>query len=77
MSADVTTTNGQFRASLSKELFVQRQINTLGRGSGFTMDARGERFLLVVDPNQAGQQEAALRPLTVVVSWAAMVIEKK
>jgi len=65
MSVDVTATNGQFRVSRPKELFTA----ATGTGRRFEMDAKGERFLLLVEP---GTGEATApppdHPLTVLVN---------
>jgi Tol biopolymer transport system component len=65
MSVDITTTNGQLLVGRPRELFTQ----TIGSGHQFEMDAKGERFLLLVEPGATSAQAPPPdRPLTVVVN---------
>jgi len=74
-SVAVSPDGDQMRAELPKPLFTMRQTNE-NRTSQFAMDARGERFLLVVNPNLgAGATEAPI-PLTVIVNWAQGLMRK-
>ncbi|MSO50277.1 MAG: hypothetical protein EXQ49_10335 [Acidobacteria bacterium] len=65
----------QMRVELPKPLFTFRQTNE-NRISQFSMDVRGERFLLVVNPNLGAAATEALIPLTVIVNWAQTLIKK-
>jgi len=67
MLADVTPTGNTLRVSAPRELF--RQVRRSGV-FGFTMDARAERFLLVVPPVAAGALNA---PLTVIANWPSLL----
>ena len=63
MSVDVTTSGGQIKPSRPRELFKQPG------GLGFEMDAKGERFLLLVEPGTDTAAGAPVdQPLTVVVN---------
>jgi hypothetical protein len=52
---------------------------TRPRGSrfnwSFSMDARAERFLLVIPPEQAAAEQASV-PITVIVNWTANLQRK-
>ncbi|HEX5217386.1 MAG TPA: hypothetical protein VFV98_18120 [Vicinamibacterales bacterium] len=69
---DVAPDGNRLRVSAPRELFIQRQR----RGTvGFTMDARAERFLLVVPPVRTS--EASNAPLTVIANWPSLVKKTK
>ena len=69
MSVDVTTTGGQIRAGRPVELFSQ----AITGNKQFDMDAKGERFLLLIDPRPEGAPAPPPEPLTVVVNWLSML----
>jgi hypothetical protein len=71
MIADVTPAGGRLRVSAPRLLFEQRQRSG---ASGFTMDDRAERFLLVVPPSFT--REASEAPLTVIANWPSLVKKK-
>jgi eukaryotic-like serine/threonine-protein kinase len=67
MLADVMPQGTTLGAGVPRELFQQRQVAGV---TGFSMDARAERFLLVVDP--AGSVDgvpSTQQPITIVVNW--------
>jgi Tol biopolymer transport system component len=67
MSVDLTVTGGQVRVSKPRELFKR----TAHGPNIFEMDPKGERFLMLVDPQGSNAPEPAPEPLTVVVNWLA------
>jgi serine/threonine protein kinase/Tol biopolymer transport system component len=78
MSVAVSPDGDQMRAELPKPLFTMRQSNE-NRTSQFAMDGRGERFLLVMNPNHlvtAAEASEAPIPLTVIVNWAQSLLKK-
>jgi len=68
MVADVAPEGSKLRVSAPRELFTLRQRNFAG---GFTMDARAERFLLIVPP--ARTTDASAAPLTVIANWPSLL----
>jgi hypothetical protein len=56
MVADVTPAGGKLRVGAPRQLFQQRQRSG---ASGFTMDDRAERFLLVVPPTLTSEASEA------------------
>lgn len=69
MLVDVTPRDGVLAAGVPRELFTRPQG---GAVSGFSIDARAERFLLVVDQAQP-QGPVAQQPITVMVNWPGAV----
>jgi serine/threonine protein kinase/Tol biopolymer transport system component len=67
MSVDVTMAGGQVHAGRPQALFSQN----ISGASQFEMDAKGERFLLLIDPRPEGAVAPPPEPLTVVVNWLA------
>lgn len=67
MLADVSAQGATLSAGVPRELFQQRQAVGV---SGFSMDARAERFLLVPDATGAANGvPSSQQPITVVVNW--------
>jgi hypothetical protein len=68
MAVDVTTSDSTVRAGTPRVLFVQRHIG--GGMNGFTADAAGQRFLLVVP------EQRVLPPITVLLNWPSLLSTK-
>jgi Tol biopolymer transport system component len=68
MAVDVTTSGSSVEAGSPRLLFTQRHIG--GGLNGFTADATGQRFLLVV-PDQTVSP-----PITVLLNWPSLISGK-